>query len=87
MTDTFTIGTTSDLACDINLGKQCRVILNHLKSGQTITNNESMLVYHVPRLSDVILKLRRAGYEITTTMKEDGVGGRYASYRLVGAKH
>lgn len=86
MTDTFTIG-TQKFAGDLKLGSQCKKILAHLLEGNTITNNESMLVYHVPRLSDVIMKLRRSGYEITTTMKTDGVGGQYASYRLIGAKH
>jgi hypothetical protein len=81
MTDTFTIG-TQNFATDLRLGPQCKKILAHLKDGKTITNNESMLVYHVFRLSDVILKLRRHGYNVTTTMKEDGVGGKYASYKL-----
>lgn len=86
MSDTFTIGTTSDLVAEVNLGKQCRTILTHLKDPKfhgTITNLEAMTVYHVSRLSDVIMKLRRKGYDITTTIKEDGVGGKYASYKLV----
>lgn len=86
MTDTFTIG-TEKFATDIRLSPQCRKILAHLKDGKTITNNESMLVYHVPRLSDVIFKLREAGYDVSTSMKEDAVGGKYASYKLVGTKH
>lgn len=83
-TDTFTIGSTTDLATDIGLGAQCRTILAHLKTGQTITNMEAMLVYHVSRLSSVISDLRRAGYIIDTTMKRDGVGAQYASYKLFG---
>lgn len=86
MTDTFTIGSTSDLVTDMGLGKQARTILAHLKQGKTITNMEAMLVYHVSRLSDVIFKLRNAGYDIAMTMKVDAVGGKYASYKLVGAK-
>lgn len=82
MSDTMTIGTPS-LANDLRLSPQCRKVLAHLLTGRTITNNESMLVYHVPRLSDVIMKIRRAGYVISTTMKVDGVGGQYASYKLV----
>lgn len=82
MSETMTIG-TPNLAKDLSLGLQCRKILAHLETGKTITNNESMLVYHVSRLSDVIMKLRRAGYDISTTMKVDGVGGQYASYKLV----
>ncbi len=82
MSDTMTIG-TPNLANDLTLAPQVRKILAHLLSGKTITNNESMLVYHVARLSDVIFKLRNAGYEIVMTMKVDGIGGKYASYELV----
>jgi hypothetical protein len=41
-----------------------------------------MGVYHIPRLSDVILKLRRKGYDIVTEVVKDEVGGSYASYSL-----
>lgn len=90
MSETLTIG-TPNLANDLSLSPQCRKILAHLETKdangnyRTITNNESMLVYHVFRLSDVILKLRRAGYAIKTEMKTDGIGGQYASYQLVRA--
>jgi hypothetical protein len=82
MSETLTIG-TPNLANDLTLAPQVRKILAHLLTGKTITNNESMLVYHVSRLSDVVLKLRRAGYDIQMTMKVDGIGGKYASYKLV----
>jgi hypothetical protein len=82
MSETLTIG-TPNLATDLSLSPQCRKILAHLLKGVTITQNESMLVYHVARLSDVIMKLKRAGYNISTTMKVDGVGGKYASYKLI----
>jgi hypothetical protein len=81
-TDTFTIGSHKDLVTDINLTPQCRTILTHLKRGKTITNNESMLVYGVFRLSDVIFKLRQARYNIETHVKKDEVGRQYASYKL-----
>jgi hypothetical protein len=73
MSETLTIG-TPNLANDLTLAPQVRKILAHLLTGKTITNNESMLVYHVSRLSDVVLKLRRAGYDIQMTMKVDGIG-------------
>lgn len=88
MSETMTIG-TPNLANDLSLSPQARKILAHLEtrnkdgSYKTITQNESMLVYHVARLSDVIMKIKRAGYNVSTTMKVDGVGGKYASYRLV----
>jgi hypothetical protein len=82
MSDTFTIGSTTDLATDINLGNQQRIILQHLKDGKNITQMKAMGVYHVARLSDVIMKLRRKGYDIVTDVCHDEVGGTYASYRL-----
>ena len=82
MSETLTLG-TPNLANDLKLAPQVRKILAHLLTGKTLTNNESMLVYHVSRLSDVVLKLRRAGYDISMTMKVDGIGGKYASYKLV----
>lgn len=81
MNDTLTIG-TPNLANDLRLSPQARKILAHLLKGRTITNSESMLVYHVSRLSNVVFKLRNAGYDIDMTMKVDGVGGKYASYKL-----
>lgn len=82
MSDTFTIGSNADLCTDINLPPQQRVILQHLKEGKNITQMKAMGVYHIPRLSDVILKLRRKGYDVRTEMCEDEVGGQYASYYL-----
>jgi hypothetical protein len=81
MSETMTIGTMK-YSDDLRLPPQARKILAHLKEGKTITNNESMLVYHVARLSDVVMKIRRAGYDVVTTMKVDGIGGQYASYKL-----
>lgn len=83
MSDTFTLGSTTDLTTDINLAPQCRRILSHLRRGKTITNNESMLVYGIYRLSDVINKLRNKGYDIETELKRDEVGRRYSSYSLI----
>lgn len=80
--DTFTIGSNTDLCTDINLPRQQRVILTHLKDGKNITAMKAMGVYHVSRLSDVIFKLKRKGYDIHTEMCEDEVGGKYASYSL-----
>lgn len=80
--DTFTIGSTTDLATDVNLGAQQRTILAHLKQGKGITQMKAMGVYHISRLSDVVKKLRNKGYNIETTMRQDEVGGKYAEYRL-----
>jgi hypothetical protein len=82
MSDSLTIG-TPNLANDLRLGTQCRKILAHLERYGEITNNSAFTTYHVSRLSDVIMKLRRAGYAIETEMKRDGIGGQYAKYHLV----
>jgi hypothetical protein len=81
MSETLTLGTPK-FADDLRLTPQARKILAHLKAGNTITNAESMLVFHIFRLSDCILKLRRAGYKVEMTVKRDAVGGKYASYKL-----
>jgi hypothetical protein len=81
MSDTLTLG-TPNYADDLRLPPQARKILAHLKEGNTITNAESMLVFHIFRLSDCILKIRRAGYNVIMTEKRDAVGGKYASYKL-----
>ncbi|MGY3589326.1 helix-turn-helix domain-containing protein [Bradyrhizobium sp. USDA 4350] len=75
--DTFTVGSTSARTT------QQDIILQHLKDGKNITQMKAMGVYHVPRLSDVIFKLKKKGHNIVTDMFEDEVGGLYASYRLV----
>lgn len=80
--DTFTVGSHTDLATDINVKGQQRTILKHLKDGKNITQMKAMGVYHIARLSDVILKLRRKGYDIRTELCDDEVGGTYASYFL-----
>lgn len=83
--DTLTIG-TPNLANDLSLPPQARKILAHLLTGKTITPLESTMVYHIPRLSDCIFKIRNAGYDVTMTLKADEVGGKYASYKLVSKK-
>lgn len=84
MNPTMTLGTPS-LATDLSLPPQARVILAHLEAGKHITNSKAMLVYHISRLSDCVLKIRRAGHDVRTVMREDEVGGRYASYYLARA--
>lgn len=70
------------LANDISLPYQARVILGHLEAGKHITSSKAMLVYHISRLSDCVFKLRNAGYDVRKVMREDEVGGKYASYFL-----
>jgi hypothetical protein len=67
---------------------QVVMVLNHLKSGAEITPLEALKKYGAYRLSDVIFKLRREGFNIVTTrtaMQTNPSGKRiqYAIYKLV----
>jgi hypothetical protein len=75
---------TNSIAASINLAPQPRTILAHMLKGKDITNNESMLVYGIYRLSDCIHKIRTAGYDVVTDVKRDEVGRKYASYKING---
>lgn len=43
---------------------------------------ESVTVYNIYRLSDVIFKIRRAGHAVKTEMRQDECGHKYARYSL-----
>jgi hypothetical protein len=79
---TITLG-TPNIATDLSLPPQARKILAHLEKGKSITPMEAMIVYHISRLSDCILKIRRAGYNVQMDERKDEVGARYARYTLV----
>ncbi|MGQ0595830.1 helix-turn-helix domain-containing protein [Aquabacterium sp.] len=62
-------------------------ILAHLQKRRTgITPLEAIGVYKVYRLAAVIKRLRDLGWEITTVMGDDGVGGTYARYQFTQAQ-
>jgi hypothetical protein len=75
--------TNSQFFRSVNLSPQQRTILGHLASGKTISDMESMTVYQIKRLSDVVLKLRRKGFDIITDVRTDGSGHKYSRYALV----
>ena len=64
---------------------QWKDVLEHLQKHGSITSMEAWSQYHITRLADVIFKLRKRGYCITT---EDCTGKNeyglytYANYRL-----
>jgi hypothetical protein len=77
--------TNSQFFRSVNLSPQQRTILGHLASGKTISDMESMTVYNgSSRLSDVILKLRRKGFNITTDVRKDEAGAKYSRYSFAG---
>ncbi len=66
---------------------QCKLVLEHLQSGKTLTPIRALAEYGIGRLGARILELSRAGHNIkTTTMvgknSHTGREYRYAQYSL-----
>lgn len=65
---------------------QRNAILNHLKSGKSITSKEAFELYGTTRLSAIIRDLRVMGYSIITIMEDGktkfGDSCKYARYFL-----
>lgn len=65
---------------------QNQTILDHLKSGRSITAVESVDLYRCYRLGAVILQLRKQGYDIVTNHEKNSSGtGTHARYEYRGA--
>lgn len=80
MTDLMIHGST--LANDLKLTPQAKTILRYLEKGKSISLMESLMVFQISRLSDVIFKLRNAGHDILTEMRLADSGKEYARYSL-----
>ena len=65
---------------------QKEMILSHLLDGKSITNLEAIDQYGITRVSDVVLKLRRDGWPISTTeeitINRYGKKVSYGRYKL-----
>ena len=62
---------------------QDQTVLDHLKSGKTITAVEAACLYSFYRLSANIERLRKAGYDIVTHYEKNSrTTGRHARYEL-----
>lgn len=81
MTDVMDLG-RSTLANDLRLPPQAKTILRHLETGKSISLMESIFVYNITRLSDCIMKIRRAGHDVHTDMRVDARGHEYGRYSL-----
>lgn len=70
------------LSSAIGLYPQTRQVLSHLESKGSISPLEAFGVYGITRLAARINELRQAGMDVTTNMRKDAKGTRYASYSL-----
>ena len=67
----------------MNKTTQDQTILNHLKSGRSITAAEAVRLYNYYRLSANIERLRKAGYDIVTHHEKNSrTTGSHARYEL-----
>lgn len=80
--DVLTLGTPEFTTKHFRAGSQSSRILAHLLAGKTISQGKCNIVYGPWRLSDIIFNIRKAGFEVVTTMKTDESGHEYASYSL-----
>lgn len=68
----------------MNKTTQDQTILNHLKSGRSITTAEAVRLYNYYRLSANIERLRKAGFNIVTHYEKNSrASGRHARYELI----
>ena len=59
------------------------LVLNHLKSGKTITSILAWNKFQTLKLQDIVFKLRNNGYNIVTEMKKNkSTNSIYAVYKL-----
>lgn len=61
---------------------QNEIIRAHLEAGKSITPLHALTVYGISRLSSCIERLRLAGLNIVTTIKQDEMGRKYGEYKL-----
>jgi hypothetical protein len=75
------------LASDISLTPQARTILGHLLRRGSISPQEALTVHSIPRLASCIHEIRtKAMRDVTTTIRRDDQGHKYARYTLVKPK-
>ena len=63
---------------------QTQKVLKYLKKGHTITSMDAFRKFHATRLSDIIFRLRKRGYKITSHREISKDGATYARYELIG---
>lgn len=71
------------VATDLRLKPQAKTVLRHLRAKGHISPMEALVVYSISRLAACIHDLRKAGYDVSTVIKQDAQGHGYAQYALV----
>jgi hypothetical protein len=61
---------------------QGQQVLNYLEAKGTITSVTAIGVFGITRLADVVFRLKKAGNNIVTEMKDGVNGAPYAEYRI-----
>jgi len=61
---------------------QCDQVLQHLKSGKTLTSMQSFRLFSVTRLPDRVRDLRLKGHQVYAEMIRLRSGKRVAQYSL-----
>ena len=61
---------------------QKKRILEYLKQGKSVTPIDALNLCGCFRLADVVFRLKKDGYDITTKMVPNTNGKAFASYRL-----
>lgn len=68
---------------------QIECVRVYLENNDALTSLEAFKKWHITRLSAIIYKLRKQGYDIVTTTKtykdDDGYVRNYAEYKLNNA--
>jgi hypothetical protein len=58
-------------------------VAGHLVGRKSITSWKAIELYQATRLADIIFTLKRQGWDISTTMRYEPNGTKYAVYRLI----
>lgn len=61
---------------------QKEILLSHFRSGGTITILQAIGLFRIYNLKARIEELRKKGHAVTTTMKTDVTGKKYAVYSM-----
>jgi hypothetical protein len=67
------------------LSPLAKKVLLHLETHGSISHAEAVTVYRMPKVARQIFQLREEGIRISTELRQDATGLRYARYTLVSS--